>query len=192
MKKFSKLNYKIYNNKEEKLDKITLYKDDYFKIVNYEDWNIVVESDHVVIIPYLIESNEIIIRYEYIPSYKLEDGTEYHITVISGTIEKGEEPKNTVIRELEEEAGIVLRGDYQLDSLKPLFKNKGTTSKYYPYIINLSESDYDEVIPKGDGSLAEKLSKCVKINVKNLNSLDTSDLITDYMILKLKENLNLI
>ena len=43
---------------------------------------------------------------------------------------------------------------------------------------------------KGDGSNAEKMSKSVKVDVKYIKSLNPSDLITDYMLLKLKEYIN--
>ena len=112
MEKFSKLKSKDeFGGKKDKI----IYNDDYFKIIEYEDWHIIQERDAVVCIPYLIESNQFIIRYEYIPPFKYVDGQEYHITVISGGIEDGETTERALVRELEEEAGIVLREDYQLE-----------------------------------------------------------------------------
>ena len=188
MDKFSKLKPK--DAFKEPKDKV-LYDNEHFSIIQYEDWNIIKERDAVVCIPYLIESNQFVIRYEYIPPFKYADGQEYHITVISGGIEKGESPEKALIRELEEEAGIVLREDYQIEDMKPLFISKAHTNKYHPYILPLNERDYHEVVARGDGSKAEELSKSVKVDVKYLDSLNPSDLITDYMILKLKEYLNM-
>lgn len=188
MEKFSKLKSKdVFKDPKDKI----LFKNDYISLIEYEDWSIVKEKDLVVCIPYLIESNQFIIRYEYVPTYKYTDGKDYHITVISGSIETGETTERALLRELEEEAGIVLSEDYQLEGIKPLFINKGHVNKYIPYIIPLHERDYHEVIAKGDGSKAESLSKSVKVDAKYLDSLDTSDLITDYMIMKLKEYLNI-
>jgi len=189
MEKFSKLKPK--DEFADTKDKV-LYGDKHFKVIEYEDWHILKEKDTVVCIPYLVESNQFIIRYEYIPPFKYADGQEYHLTVISGGIEQGETPERTLLRELEEEAGLVLREDYQIDdNMKPLFINKASVNKYHPYILPLNEKDYHEVIAKGDGSKAEELSKSVKIDVKYLSSLNPSDLITDYMLVKLKEYLNL-
>lgn len=186
MDKFSKLKFKKeYSNKED-----VLFSTDNLKVLKVEDWNVVKEKDLVVCIPYLIETNQIILRYEYIPTFKYVDGQEYHVTVISGGIETDETVERALLRELEEEAGIVIREDFKFESMKPLFVSKGNTNKYYPYIITLNERDYHEVIAKGDGSRAEKMSKSVKVNIKYINSLNTSDLITDYMLLKLKEYLN--
>ena len=83
-----------------------LYKDDHIKLVKYEDWSILDNRDCVMCIPYIIETNEIVLRHEYIPTYKFSDGQEYHITVVAGGIENGETPEVSVLRELEEELGL--------------------------------------------------------------------------------------
>ena len=188
MQQFSKLKPK--DEFKEPKDKV-LYDDDYVKIIQYEDWSILKEKDLVVCIPYFIESNQFLIRYEYIPTFKYADGQEYHITVLSGSVERGEAIQTALLRELEEEAGIVLSDSYKIDEMKPLFITKCHVNKYHPFILPLNERDYHEVIAKGDGSRAEKLSRSVKIDVKNINSLNTSDLITDYMLMKLKEYLSI-
>lgn len=188
MEKFSKIKPK--NEFEEGEEKV-LYSDDAIKVIDFEDWSIVKERDLVVCIPYLIEKNEFILRHEYIPTYKYVDGQEYHVTVVGGQVETGEALETAMKRELEEEAGIVLNDDYKLEQLKSLYISKGLTSKYHTFIIPLNEREYSEVTPTGDGSEVEKLSKSVKISAKYIDSIKTSDLITDYLLLKLKEYMNL-
>jgi 8-oxo-dGTP pyrophosphatase MutT (NUDIX family) len=187
MKRFSSLKPK--DEFKEGKEKV-LFSDKNLKIVQFEDWSVIKDRDIVVCIPYLIDTNQIVLRYEYIPTFKYVDGQEYHVTLVGGGIEVGESPEKAIVRELEEEAGIVLREDFKLEEMKPLFMTKGTSNKYYPYILTLTERDYHEVIAKGDGSKAEDLSKSVKVDVKYIKSLNPSDLITDYMLMKIKEYLN--
>jgi 8-oxo-dGTP pyrophosphatase MutT (NUDIX family) len=187
MKRFSSLKPK--DEFKEGKEKV-LFSDKNLKIVQFEDWSVIKDRDIAVCIPYLIDTNQIVLRYEYIPTFKYVDGQEYHVTLVGGGIEVGESPEKAIVRELEEEAGIVLREDFKLEEMKPLFMTKGTSNKYYPYILTLTERDYHEVIAKGDGSKAEDLSKSVKVDVKYIKSLNPSDLITDYMLMKIKEYLN--
>lgn len=189
MQRFSKLRPKEEKDFTDK-DEIK-YSDDHMKIINYEDWSVVKEKDMVVCIPYLIETNQIIIRNEYIPSFKYADGQEYHITLVGGGIEMGETPEQSLLRELQEEAGLVLRDNFKIEFEKPLFKTKGHADKYYPCILTLTENDYHEVLASGDGSKIEKMSQTVKIDTKFIKSLNASDLITEYMLNLLKDYINL-
>lgn len=71
MEKFSKVKKRY--NIDKSNDKNVQYDDNYIKVVSYEDWFIVSEKDVVVCIPYFIETNQFIIRNEYVPTYKYRD-----------------------------------------------------------------------------------------------------------------------
>ncbi len=188
MDKFSRLKPKSDIPEE---DNKVLYSDDYVEIVQFEDWSIIKEPDFVVCVIYLIEMNQIILRHEYIPTFKYVDGQEYHITLVSGSIEVGETPERAILREVEEEAGIVISPDFNIEFMRPIYISKSHSSKYHPCIITLTERDYHEIIASGDGSKAEELSKSIKVDVKYINSVIPSDLITEYMLVKIKDYLNI-
>jgi len=188
MKKFSTL-----RPKSEPKVKEPLYQDDHVSIIEFEDWTIIDQSDVTVAIIYLMEENLFILRHEYIPTFKYKDGQDYHLTLVGGTIERGETPEKALIREIEEEAGIVIRPDFQLEMMKPLYLMKGSSCQVYPALVVLNENDYHEILsPTGDGSRAEKMSNSVKVDVKFINKVNTSDLITEFMLGELKKYLNVV
>ena len=188
MEKFSKMRPK--SEFDEPKDK-ELYSKGPLKLVEYEDWTILKSKDCIICIPILIETNQIVMRYEYIPTFKYVDGQEYHATIVAGGIEPGEDPKTALLRELEEEAGIVIRDDYEIELEKPSFLTKGSTNRAYAFILPLNERDYHEVVAKGDGSVAESKSKAVKVDIKYIDSINVSDMATAYMLMKAKEYLNM-
>ena len=168
-----------------------LFKSGSMKVVKYEEWPIISDKDAVICIPYLTELNKFIIRQEYVPSYKYKEGQQNHLSCVGGSIEMGETPEEAMLRELQEEAGIVLRDGYQIEFDKPLFFMKGSSNKFYSAIIPLTENDYHEVVIKGDGSLLEKMSQTAKVDIKYINSMIPSDVVTEFMLMKLKSYLNL-
>lgn len=186
MEKFSKLKPETNTSKGDDV----VYKDDYISIINKDDWKFIKQKDGVVCIPYLIEQNQIIIRHEYIPAFKYADGQEYHLALVGGAIEQGETPEVALLRELQEEAGIVLRDDFKIEFGKPLFIGKSSSSKIYTCIITLTENDYHEVVIKGDGTKFEDMAQTGKVDLKYIKSLNASDIITEYMLEKLKQYVN--
>jgi NUDIX domain len=187
MELFSKLKKEETKKDNEKV----LYQDEHLSLIDYEDWVVLKEKDGVICIPYLIETNQIIVRQEYIPSYKYADGQEYHLALVGGGIEQGESPEMALLRELQEEAGLVLRDNFKIEFMKPLFVSKHASSKWYPCILTLTENDYHEIMIKGDGSKFESMAQVAKVDVKYLKSLNASDVITEYMLEMFKRYVNL-
>jgi len=184
MEKFTK----ILKKKNKKEDPI-LWSNDWVKIVKFDGWTIVEGDDSVVCVPVLIDDNQVVFRQEYIPTYKKKDGSDLHLHVISGTIEKDETNEECLRRELIEEAGFVLRDNIPIVFEDPLYVSKGCNSRYHICILPLSRDDYYETHAKGDGSKAEKFSKSVKVNQYNIDSLKASDTITELMLMKIMKEM---
>lgn len=191
MNKFSKvLKGEVKINKEETELK---YDGTYLKVVGYNQSEFVKEDDVVVILPYLVDEASILMRSEYVATYQYfyKNYNEYkHITnfltIISGTVKTGESLKNTVRRELYEEAGVVLSSMYDFDIEKSMFMTKGNVSRYHVCILELRYNDFKVTTPPTDGTKSEKLSKTLKIGLGDLDELRTHDLITEYMLTKFK------
>lgn len=163
-----------------------LYESNIFKIISYDNWEIIDEKDCVICVPIFIESNKVAFRSEYIPTFKYKDKKETFLSPIMGIIEDNETPEQALKRELEEEAGIVLRENVKINFETPLFISKGNASKAHICFLYLSSVHYDMVQVVGDGSITEEKSSTFVINKNMINSLISSDILTSYIIERLK------
>ena len=182
---------------EEQEENDKLFNGKYIDIINYQDHEIVSESDTVAILPYFIDDGFILMRHEYnlAYQYKLKDFKNYRNTTnflscVTGTVENNESIVQAVRREFYEEAGIVLSEFFPLEIEKKLFKTKNSVSTYYPFLLEIRNNEYKSTSIVGDGTLDEKFSKTIKIDIQDLDDIQTFDLITDYLLLKLKKEYN--
>lgn len=187
MDKFTKRGKVVKSPKKNEI----LFEDDYMKVIKKDDWSFIEESDSVCVLPILVEENKILLRMEVIPPFKDKDGKDFHLTCISGTIEDGEDPKKCLVREMEEEAGMILKNSVDIEFFQVLFKSKTGSSRFHLCVLPLSLYQYDEVVAKGDGSIHEKLSKTVDVDVKSINRLIPSDTVTYLLIQEAKKYLNI-
>lgn len=187
MDKFSKLKKEKKVKKEDKL----LHDLEYMKIYSRKGWVYVKEPDNICVLPYIIEDDEIILRMEVVPSYQTRDKQDYHLTCVSGTIEEGEDPKICLIRELEEEAGIRLNENVDIEFFDVLYKSKSQSSKFYVCLLPLHIYEFVEVAANGDGSTIEKNSKTVKVSINNIDNLFPSDTVTKLLIGECKKYLEI-
>jgi hypothetical protein len=71
---------------------------------------------------------------------------------------------------------------------------KAHSSKYHPCILTLTENDYHEVmINDPDNKILKNGHKnsIAKVDVKYINSINTSDILSEYMLEKFKDYLNI-
>jgi len=151
------------------MDFEVLYKGEYVDLVSPKDspYECLHEKDNVIILP--IIKNKVGIRYEYCPPYFLKDNkVRNYYTVISGGKDESN-IKDTAIRELREEAGILVKKArlYRLYEGIAFVKNTDTRSSLVLIVIE----DYEEEKPSGDGTNNEKKSKTIWVSKDELRDL---------------------
>ena len=171
----------------------TIYDGEYMNIKATDGWEFVEEKDCVIVLPHLINFNEIILRKENVPPFNTrEPNKEHFLTVVSGTMEAGEDPTETLVRELKEETGIMLNTGFKgWTKWGEYFWNKGNNSKCHVYYLPITTSDFQKVVAKGDGSVSEDKSITVRIDLSYIESLRPSDLITEMVLSKFRDKINL-
>ncbi len=165
--------------------------DGYIKVKSKDGWEYVSEGDCTVAMVHLLDFNEILLRKEVVPPFnERHPSQEFFLTIISGTMKDGESAIQTITRELVEEAGILLNTQYTgYESWGEYFWNKGNTSKCNVFYMPLRINDFRKVEASGDGSEFEKQSKTVRIDLKYLDALKPSDLITALCIERMKSKI---
>lgn len=171
-----------------------LFKGKYLDVLNYKDTEILDNSDKVAILPYFRDEATFLMRLEYTPAYQYKNRDKSnlkritnYLTVITGTMEEGETPEQTIRRELHEEGGIVLNNLYPFEVEGPFFLNKYGTSQVYICLLELPVNTYRQIKPPTDGSVHEKLSKSIKVSIGDINDIVNNDLITKHLVDNLKQ-----
>ena len=197
MEKFTKV-VKKEDKKQKQDENSVVFQNEYMTVKNTDDYTYVIESDRVVCLPYIKDEGYVYLRAETIPPWmekyknttRLQKTTQF-LTVMSGTIENGEDPKSTLRRELYEEIGISLNQFYNIELEGPYFESKGNTSQFYICLMELSLNDYKIVAAPGDGTKYEKVAKNLKVSIADLDEIRINDMATRLLIEKLKRDYNL-
>ncbi len=166
----------------------TFVYDGFLKIKKEGDFEYLVGVDCALALVHLTDTDEILLRKEWVPSFQhKEPSQEYFLTMISGQMEEGETSRKTVIRELVEEAGVLLNTGYNgFEEWGDFFYSKNNSSMCHILYLPVTINDFRKVAAMGDGTELEKKSKTVKVGMNFLNSLKPSDLVTAYCLERLK------
>jgi len=139
------------------LDKYKLvYEGDYVRVLvdpvtNYE---VIDSPPGSAVLPYFYIEEELffVLRKEFKPFIN-----KHVVTIITGRIDEGEEPEETALRELKEEAGFIVTPEDIVD-LGPISLGKERISMEYCFLADLQGNSFDEIKPPTDGSFSEEVS----------------------------------
>jgi len=119
------------------------------------------------------------IRREHCPPYEYETGIKHWYTVISGGVEKNEQPHQAMIREIKEEAGIdVSKGNAVFTKLYAGKFNKTLVDTVTVYLVKLDHS-FIQKKPEGDGTLYEKESSTIAVPYNEIELLQPRDFLLE-------------
>lgn len=166
----------------EKKEPEMVYDAGNLQVLDINGYTAIKEPDMVICIPYLVEKNTIILRYENIPPYNLIKPTiEKFVTSMSTVIEKHETPEEAMKRGLANDFGLKIKETCNIEILAPIFLNKGNTASYHICILPLMSHDYEEFTPTGIQELNMKDNN-IMLHIKEMNNVIIYDLITRYSI----------
>ena len=167
-----------------------LFSNDYLQVLSNknkgdEEYYFTKQSDKVVILPYCKYKGEWCVLTLMEPI--LLWGRRKEITAITGSIEKGEDPDKTAIRELEEEMGIITEWGDHWTFVGEFYPQKSTVDCRYMYLVDISSAEIGE--KPTDGSYFEKVAKTVlsELNIEGISQ----DLALCFLIEKLKNKLGI-
>jgi len=190
MQRFTKIEKK--ENKESQPENKYQGKD--LNIIEYKEWDIITGKDKVIILPYMKDEGFILLNYENIPTfqYKYKEIEGYKdvfnfLTVVKGDIKDNEKVEQSIRRILFDNCGITLRHNYPITIDKKLFKDEKNTGQYYISLLELNYNDFKQ----GPLKKSNNDNKIIKLNLGEIDDIKTFDLITDYMLLKLKFDYNI-
>jgi ADP-ribose pyrophosphatase YjhB (NUDIX family) len=168
------------------------FKNDDFSVIGYDESDIILSKDEMIILPYLRDDGFILMKYQKTPAfnYKYKEvssyqNTEHFLACIKGFVNEKENEIQNVRRILHDETGLVLSTNSSIEVDKILFKNDVNVGQYHFCLLNLSYNDYKQTSLKTN----DFENRVIKISLGDLDEIKSYDLITDYMIMKIKYDL---
>jgi len=154
------------------MDFKVLWKGKHLTVVspNKYPYEAVYEKNGVVCLPIItVKGKELfVIRKELCPPYMIHGGDQLFYTVLSGQIDGKDSPDDTLLREIREESGIVVKSHKVLWS-KPMPVCKTTSGVGNYYVLRITDFTIEK--PTGDGGAYEKASKTLFVTADQLESI---------------------
>lgn len=190
MKKFTN----IKKGEEKRKENEDIFKNDEMSIIKFDDKDIITSSDQVVILPYFKDEGFFLLKYEKLPAFKFKykdkseyNDQDYYLTSIKSDLIEKQTITQNIRSILYEKTGIVLNNLFQIEVDKILFKQENNVGQYHICILPINYNDYKQSSLK----ITEE-NRIVKISIGDIDDIKLYDLITDYIILKLKYENNIL
>ncbi len=162
----------------------------HIEVIDINGYTAIKEKDMVVCIPYLVEQNSILLRYENIPTFNLNrPEINKFVNVMSTVIDTHESPLDALKRGLLTEYSIQLKKE-NVEILNPIFINKGNTASYHICILPLMTYEYEMIQPTDVKELEMKDNNII-LNIMELKNIIIYDLITRYCLDLFKQHYSL-
>lgn len=166
------------------------YESDDIKIIDYNGKELIHSSDQIVLLPYFRDEGFILLHHEVNLNYnfKLKNQMDYkniteYLTVIKCKLKKNDSPI-VIVREFLHQNGVVLNSMSPIEVEKVLFRDPSQDGQFHICILDLKYNDYKFI-------QTENPSKLVKIELGYIDDIKSYDVITAYMLLKLKNDLKI-
>ena len=165
-----------------------LFKNDEISIIKFDEKDIIISNAQIVILPYFKDEGFFLLKYEKCPAFKFKykdkseyNTQDYYLTSIKADFNDDQTPTQNVRRILHEKTGVVLNQLFPIEVDKVLFKEDNNVGQYHICILPINYNDY-----KQSSVQVTDENRVVKISLGDIDSVKIYDLITDYLLLKLK------
>lgn len=143
-------------------------------------------KNEMAILPYFKEDGFILLKYENFSALNNKEKTPYQLSCIRGDYNDKETESQNLRRILFEKTGIVLNNMFSVDIDNPFFKDVDNQDKYYVCLLELNYNDYKQSSVKQTSE-----NKIVRISLGEIDDIRFYDLLTNYIVLKLKHENNI-
>lgn len=153
-----------------------------FKVINVYGHNAIDEIDKVIVLPYLKEKNQIILKYQNVPVYETKrPEIDKYAFVLNDNLIDEYSIKETIQKALVKNFGIQLNQNFEPEILSPIFLYPNSNVRYYICILPLMEYDYEQIVPTEDKRILMKNSN-ILVNINELNNIIFYELTSKYVI----------
>jgi len=189
MEKFTK----IKNSEPQREENEERFKNDELSIIKFGDKDIIISDAEIVILPYFKDEGYLLLKYEKCPAFKFKykdkseyNTIDYYLTSIKASYNDDETPTQNVRRILFEKTGVVLNQLFPIEVDKVLFKDTNNVGQYHICLLEINYNDFKQSSVK-----VTEENRVVKVSLGDLDNIKVFDIVTDYLIMKLKYENNL-